>query len=127
MVMCLIQKFVSSQQIKELNIEDLTMTTQSISTPWWQSDTMASKVLAGSAKFWFSTVLVGQAIFSYYIVMLYYIATLNQDLERFNTVMPGGHIEGDVLGNIAVVLHVLFAAIITVGGLLQLIPMIRSQ
>ncbi|MGJ8662851.1 MAG: DUF2306 domain-containing protein [Marinicella sp.] len=103
------------------------MTTQSISTPWWQSDTMASKVLAGSAKFWFTTVLVGQAIFSYYIVMLYYIATFNQDLERFNTVMPGGHIAGDSFGNAAVVLHVLFAAIITVGGLMQLIPIIRSQ
>ncbi len=103
------------------------MTAQSISTPWWQSASLAKKILDGSAKFWFATVLVGQAIFSYYIVMLYYLATVNQDLERFNTVMPGGHIEGDTLGNVAVVFHVLFAAIITVGGLLQLIPIIRSQ
>ncbi len=103
------------------------MTTQSISTPWWQSDSLPQKVLNGSAKFWFSTVLVGQAIFSYYIVMLYYMATVNQDLERFNKVMPGGHIEGDSLGNIAVVVHVLFAAIITVGGLMQLMPIIRSK
>ncbi len=103
------------------------MTTPSISTPWWQSDLLAKKVLNGSAKFWFATVLVGQAIFSYYIVMLYYLATFNQDLERFNTIMPGGHIEGDTFGNVAVVLHVLFAAIITVGGLMQLIPIIRSK
>ena len=103
------------------------MTTQSIPTPWWQSDSVTQKVIDTSAKLWFSTVLVGQAVFSYYIVMLYYIATVNQDLERFNTVMPGGYLEGDFWGNIAVVIHVLFAAIITVGGLLQLIPIIRSK
>ena len=103
------------------------MTTKTISTPWWQADSLAQKLLDGSAKFWFATVLVGQAIFSYYIVMLYYLATVNQDLERFNTVMPGGHIEGDAFGNVAVVVHVLLAAIITVGGLLQLTPIIRSK
>ena len=98
-----------------------------MTTPWWQSDSLARQVLNGSAKFWFAVVLIGQAIFSYYIVMLYYLATFNQDLERFNSVMPGGHIEGDVGGNIAVVIHMLFAAVITVGGLLQLIPIIRSK
>lgn len=103
------------------------MTTQIITTPWWQSDSLTQKVINGSAKFWFSTVLVGQAIFSYYIVMLYYMATVKQDLERFNTVMPGGYLEGDFWGNVAVVIHVLLAAIITVGGLLQLIPIIRSK
>ncbi len=103
------------------------MTTQSIPTPWWQSDSVTRKAIDTSAKIWFLTVLIGQAIFSYYIVMLYYIATVNQDLERFNTVMPGGYLEGDFLGNIAVVIHVLFAAIITVGRLLQLIPIIRSK
>jgi len=103
------------------------MTTDTMTTPWWRSAPLGQKMLAGSAKFWFATVLVGQAIFSYYIVMLYYLATFRQDLERFNTVMPGGHIEGDLGGNIAVVIHVLLAAIITVGGLMQLIPIIRSK
>jgi hypothetical protein len=103
------------------------MTIQSISTPWWQSTTWTQKALRMAAKFWFASVLVGQAIFAYYIVMLYYVATINQDLEKFNSVMPGGHIEGDVGGNIAVVIHLLLAATITVGGLLQLIPIIRKR
>lgn len=103
------------------------MTTQSISTPWWQSAALTQMVLDRSAQFWFVTVLVGQAIFSYYIVMLYYIATFNRDLERFNSVMPGGYLAGDFWGNLAVVIHLLLAAIITVGGLLQLIPIIRSK
>ncbi len=104
------------------------MSTQTITSPWWRSAPLAKKALNGSAKFWFSTVLVGQAIFSYYIVMFYYKATLvNQNIERFNEIMPGGYIQGDFWGNIAVVAHVLLAAIITVGGLIQLIPFIRTN
>ncbi len=103
------------------------MTTQSISTPWWRSAALATKVLNGSAKFWFATVLVGQAIFSFYIVMFYYTATVSKDIERFNQVMPAGYIEGDFWGNLAVIAHVLFAAIITVSGLIQLIPLLRNK
>ncbi len=103
------------------------MTTQSVLTSWWRSPALATRVLDGSAKFWFSTVLVGQAIFSFYIVMFYYTATVRQDIERFNQVMPAGYIEGDIWGNIAVIAHVLFAAIITISGLIQLIPLIRRK
>ncbi|WP_395374528.1 DUF2306 domain-containing protein [Marinicella sp. W31] len=103
------------------------MTSQSILSPWWRSPSFAGKALNGSAKLWFVTVLVGQAIFSLYIVMFYYTATVANDIERFNKVMPAGYIEGDFWGNIAVMGHVLFAAIITVGGLLQLLPIIRNK
>lgn len=103
------------------------MTTQTKSVPWSSAAKLAKSLLDGSAKFWFATVLVGQAIFSYYIVMFYYMATINHDIERFNQVMPAGHISGDFWGNVAVVVHVLFAAIITVGGLMQLIPVIRNK
>ncbi len=103
------------------------MTTQSISSNWWRSTTFAGKALDGAAKFWFMTVLVGQAIFSFYIVMFYYTATAKNDMERFNQVMPAGYMEGDFWGNIAVVAHVVFAAIITVGGLIQLFPIVRQK
>ena len=103
------------------------MTTQTKPVQWMDTDKLAKKLLDLSAKFWFLIVLVGQAIFSYYIVMFYYLATANQDIERFNLIMPGGHIEGDFWGNVAVVAHVLLAAIITVGGLVQLMPVIRSK
>ncbi|GHF30979.1 membrane protein [Kordiimonas sediminis] len=91
------------------------------------SPVFARKAIENSAKFWFMTVLGGQLIFSYYIIAFYYKAVALWDIERFNKVMPAGYIEGDVGGNISVVAHVIFAAIITVGGLLQLIPMIRSK
>lgn len=99
----------------------------SISPTWWRSPSFAGKTLDLSAKFWFLTVLSGQAVFSYYIVMFYYTATAKHDMERFNQVMPAGYIAGDFWGNMAVFAHVLLAAIITVGGLLQLLPVLRKN
>ena len=104
------------------------MTSQSISTSWWQSPSFATKALEGAAKFWFSTVLVGQAIFSLYIVMFYYTASATGNFEQFDQIMPAtGYMKDDFWGNIAVIGHVLFAGIITIGGLLQLLPIIRSK
>lgn len=103
------------------------MTAHSMKSPAWRSDTFAKKAINNAAKFWFSAVLVGQAIFSYYIIAFYYTATINRDIEHFNRIMPAGFIEGDVWGNAAVVAHVIFAAIITIGGLMQLIPLIRQK
>mgnify|MGYP000400969408 CR=1 FL=1 len=80
-----------------------------------------------SAKFWFLTVLVGQVIFSFYIIAFYYANTLAGDIAQYNRVMPAGYIENDTYGNAAVVIHVLFAALITIGGLLQLIPRVRQK
>lgn len=96
-------------------------------TSHWQSPAFATQVINSSAKFWFSIVLVGQAVFSYYIVAFYYTATFSADPEQFNQILAAGYIEGDFWGNLAVIGHVLFAAIITIGGLLQLIPIIRSK
>lgn len=103
------------------------MTAQPIKSPSWLSNAFATKAINNAAKFWFAAVLVGQAIFSYYIVAFYYTATINQDIEHFNRIMPAGFIEGDFWGNVAVVAHVVFAAIITIGGLMQLIPIIRQK
>ncbi|WP_298636455.1 DUF2306 domain-containing protein [uncultured Umboniibacter sp.] len=103
------------------------MTAQSSHHRKGLSDAFARSAITNAAKFWFAAVLVGQAIFAYYIVAFYYTATFNQDIEHFNSIMPAGYIEGDLWGNIAVVAHMIFAAIITIGGLMQLIPIIRQK
>ncbi|PTB84970.1 hypothetical protein C9988_03120 [Pseudidiomarina aestuarii] len=103
------------------------MTLQTTSPDTWLSPAVATKIINASAKLWFATVLIGQVIFSAYIVAFYYSAAAANELELFSTVMPAGYIEGDFWGNVAVVGHVIFAAAITVGGLLQLIPHIRSK
>lgn len=103
------------------------MTIQQTLTAGRRSPVFATKVLNGSAKLWFSIILAGQAMFAFYIVAFYYAATAANEIERFNQVMPAGFIAGEFWGNIAVIGHVLFAAIITVGGLLQLIPVMRNK
>lgn len=87
----------------------------------------AKKLLGHAAKTWFGVTLLGQGIFSFYIVALYYTATFTGDLGKFNTVMPFGYIQGDLWGNIAVITHVLMAAIITFGGTMQLLPWLRAK
>ena len=103
------------------------MSSQPFSLTANQSTAMAQKALNTSVITWFAVMLMGQLFFALYIVAFYYTATYNQDIEHFNRVMPAGHIEGDLWGNIMVMGHVLFAAIITVGGLLQLVPQLRSK
>ena len=103
------------------------MTTNVQASSGLATPAFARKAINGSAKFWFATALLGQVIFSIYIVAFYYTATAMGDIGRFNKVMPAGYIEGDLLGNLAVVAHVLFAAIITFGGLLQLLPTLRNK
>jgi hypothetical protein len=83
--------------------------------------------LAYSAKFWFAIAAVGQLIFAYYILMLYGGAALRGDLMGWNKVMPRGYTPGDTIGNIAITSHLLFAFLLTLGGLLQLVPQIRSS
>lgn len=103
------------------------MNTQSIALGMVRPSVSAKQALNAAAKFWFSVTLAGQAIFSYYIIALYYTAIFTADTERFNTVMPGGIINGDLAGNIAVISHLLMAAIITFGGTMQLIPWLRAK
>jgi uncharacterized membrane protein len=54
-------------------------------------------------------------------------ATLTGDMARFNAVMPKGYVPGDTAGNMAIVLHVLLAVVIMLGGAMQLIPAIRRK
>ncbi|MEC8861133.1 MAG: DUF2306 domain-containing protein [Pseudomonadota bacterium] len=103
------------------------MTSQAMLDSGWRSPVFASKALDAAARCWFATVLLGQAIFSMYIVMFYYGSTLQGNFARFNQVMPAGYIEGDGPGNVAVITHVMFAALITMGGLLQLLPGVRRR
>ena len=103
------------------------MSLQSFTTAGWRSPSFANKGINLAAKCWFFMVLLGQAAFSMYIVAFYYRAAFGADFLSFNQIMPAGYIEGDTWGNFAVIGHVVFAALITVGGLMQLVPAIRNH
>lgn len=82
-----------------------------------------------TATIWFGIAAVGHGIFLAYILAAFFppiaqsgLAGL-QDLEH----LPAGFREGDMLGNLAAVAHVLLAAIVIGGGPLQLIPAVRHH
>jgi hypothetical protein len=86
-----------------------------------------TKILTIAATVWFTVATVGQWLFATYIILFYGKSTFSGDFARWNKVLPHGYVAGDWKGNIVVGLHVLLAAIMVVGGPLQLIPMVRSQ
>lgn len=88
--------------------------------------TTGDKGLAAAAAFWFSIAFTGHLIFVLYIVALYGVSLIQGDFERWNAMMPVGYTEGDITGNIFIGLHLLLAAIISIGGPLQIIPKLRA-
>jgi uncharacterized membrane protein len=91
----------------------------------------ADKVLKASATFWFLTAAIGLWIFVIYIVGYYAVPILQGGGEVWtNTRLPGGenvYVPGDIIGNMAVVMHLAIAVIIMGFGPLQLIPQIRQR
>ena len=81
-----------------------------------------------ATKLWFAVAAIGHWIFLVYILAVFYPPVAERGLMALEGMhLPSGFIEGDTLGNIASVSHVLLAAIIIGGGPLQLIPAIRRR
>jgi len=85
----------------------------------------APRALRIAATSWFAVVALGQLMFAAYIAGFYGRVTAAGTPERWNEVMPHGYVTGDVFYNLVLGLHLAFAFVITVGGLLQLVPAIR--
>lgn len=85
------------------------------------------KALNLSASAWFAVAIAGQLVFVLYILAFYGSSALRGDFAAWNKVLPNGHIAGDTMGNVALSVHLLIAAIVTIGGPLQLIPRLRAR
>jgi hypothetical protein len=90
-------------------------------------DHLAATALTGAARFWYLVTVAGQLIFVAYVVAVYGGAALVGNLQGWNKVMRFGYVPGDGRGNLAIGAHLLMAAIIMVGGALQLIPQLRRR
>lgn len=86
-----------------------------------------SKALRLAAGFWFAAAAVGQAAFALYVVGFYGRAAAQGAFERWNDVLVGGFVPGGLAGNLLLGAHLLLAVTITLGGLVQLVPAIRSR
>ena len=88
----------------------------------------AGRLLKGTGVLWFLTAAAGQIAFVYYIVVYYGSRTASGNFAAWNDrPIITGYVAGDGIGNFMFAAHVLLAAIITFGGLLQLTPQIRNR
>lgn len=102
------------------------MTNNNLAKP--QNSKNISNFLKGSGAFWFIIAALGQALFFYFIVKFYYTSTLSGNFEWWDKKnIITGFVKNDAIGNYNFALHVLIAAIITLCGILQLIPYVRKN
>ncbi len=88
----------------------------------------ADRLLRRMGVVWFAVAAIGQIGFVYFIIAYFGRRTVAGDFARWNEKpLIDGHIEGDGPGNVMFISHALLAAVITLGGLLQLIPQIRAR
>lgn len=69
----------------------------------------------------------GQLLFAAYIVGFYARAAWLSRYADWNKVLPHGHVPGDTAGNLLLGLHLALAVVIIVGGVLQLLPLLRRR
>ncbi len=92
--------------------------------PW----ATANAALKGSATLWFVMAAIGQLTFVYYIAGFYGGPTLQGHFEAWNRKdLIMGYVAGDRAGNLNFAVHVLLAGLITAGGVLQLVPRLRTR
>jgi len=77
---------------------------------------------------WYLVAAVGQLGFLYFILAFFGVRTFSGNLAGWNEKpLIDGYIAGDTVGNLMFAVHAIGAAAITLGGLLQLVPMIRQR
>lgn len=85
-------------------------------------------LLRRSAQLCYAAIALGQAAFLAFLLAFYYPRTLSGNFAGWNDKpLITGHVAGDSAGNAMFAVHVLLAAVITMGGLMQLIPAIRAR
>lgn len=83
--------------------------------------------LKAAAAFCYGVMALGQLIFVLYIVGFYGGALAQGNIYKWNKVLPHGYVAGDTLGNLVLGIHLAFAVVITLGGSLQLLPLLRRR
>lgn len=88
----------------------------------------STSALTLSVKSWFAIAAAGQLAFIYFILRYYGTRTAAGDYAAWDEKpLIEGYVAGDTIGNLMFITHVLLAAVITLGGLHQLIPYFRKR
>ncbi len=86
----------------------------------------ADSALKVAAMSWFIVAAMGQLMFVMYVLGFYGVAAIRGEFETWNKVLPHGYVPGDTSGNLVVLLHLAFASLVILGGMLQLVPKLRQ-
>lgn len=96
-----------------------------MSTP---SPSFPSTALRRASVLWFVVTVVGQVAFIGFILAFYGVRTASGNFAGWNDKpLIDGYIAGDSLGNAVFAAHVLLASVVTLGGLMQLVPALRRK
>ena len=93
----------------------------------WDGNAAARSALQMSAVAWFIPALIGQWFFAYHVAETYFTSALANNYAAWNDRLFVGLVAGDTAGNAALVVHLIIAFIVNIGGPLQLIPQIRAH
>lgn len=87
-----------------------------------------ARVLQGARTAWFCVAAFGQLAFIAFIVAFYGVRTLTGNFAGWDDKpLIEGYVAGDDIGNLFFAIHVLVAAVVTLAGLMQLIPSLRQS
>ncbi|MGE0740409.1 MAG: DUF2306 domain-containing protein [Hyphomonadaceae bacterium] len=100
---------------------------EAVMAPSWTAKAAAQSALKLSASVWFVPAMIGQWLFAYHVAVEYFATALAGNIGAWNERLFVGLVEGDLVGNIALVVHLIIAFVVTIGGTLQLIPAIRAR
>ena len=88
---------------------------------------LPDRILKGSGVLWFVAAFAGQVAFILFILGFYGVRTFSGNWAGWNDKpLIQGHVAGDDIGNSVFALHVLLASVMTLCGLMQLIPQLRQ-
>jgi phage tail protein X len=87
----------------------------------------AATWLRRSVIAWTCVALLGQLVFAAYVLLFYGISALAGEPRRWNQVLPHGWKDGAVLDNSVLAAHLMFTVVIVLGGLVQLLPVVRRR
>lgn len=90
--------------------------------------TRARRQLSRAASGWFVVTAIGQLLFVAFILLFYYVHVLTGNYAAWDmNPLITGYVAGDTTGNLQFAIHVLAAALMTLAGLLQLVPAVRQK
>jgi Predicted membrane protein (DUF2306) len=118
---------VTNLPVKRHQIHGVDEVSKPIAAQAQRPNESAIAALQMSAVAWFIPTLLGQWLFAYHIVTAYVVPAMAGDFASWNKRLFVGLIPGDLVGNVALGVHLFVASILTVSGTLQLVPQIRTH